>query len=234
MKTSTRTQVASRLPSLLSDDDVANPSAWINPRNKGIFLMNINKFFMLIVIACAFGTPAHAQSFSLDTSVMPDGSQFDYAFTLNYDQQGIAQALTDNIWDWSFYVDPTAPAPTDVVTPVGWQYNYDPNSGELDLYTQGPNGFGSGDFGPNVILPGDLLSGFAMTTADAPDLSVAFADDVQFNQDDALATLPTSPLAPPPSGVAVPEPSSTALAGLGLTMLTLPVMIARGRRMATQ
>ena len=114
-------------------------------------------------------------------------------------------------------MNPGTPTPTDIITPTGWQYTYDGSSGQFDFFTQGPNGFGNGDFGPDVIQPGQSLSGFGLTTPAAPDLSIAFATDEQFNQDANTATLPTQVPA------AVPEASTFAsfgallfLGGVGL------------------
>lgn len=140
----------------------------------------------------------HAQSFSVDTAVTQMADQYSYAFTLNYDQAGQVQTLTDSIYDWSFTMDLGIPTPTNVVTPTGWKYSYDATSGQFDFYTEGPNGFGNGDFGTNVILPSQSLSGFGLTTPAAPDLSIAFATDEKFNQDATTATLPTSVPAPVP------------------------------------
>jgi hypothetical protein len=146
---------------------------------------------------CSLASPSQSQSFSVGTTVAQNGGQYSYAFTLNYDQAGQVQTLTDSIYDWSFFVDPATPLPTDIKTPAGWIYSYDPASGQFDFYTEGPNGFGNGDFGPDVILPGASLSGFGLTTPAAPDQSIAFATDEQFNQDATTATLPTSiPLVP--------------------------------------
>lgn len=139
-------------------------------------------------------------------------NQYDYSFTLNYDQAGQSQTLTDPIYDWSFTVEPNTPLPTNIVSPTGWKYSYDPNSGQFDWYTEGPNGFGNGDFGPNVVQPSSSLSGFALTTPAAPDLSIAFATDEQFNQDATTATLPTAI-------AAAPEPSALAVWGSGGLLL---------------
>ena len=136
--------------------------------------------------------PAHCQSFSVGTVVTQAADQYSYVFTLNYDQMGAAQSLTDNIWDWNFYVDPSLPTPSDIMTPTGWKSTYDTSSGQVDFYTEGPNGFGSGDFGSDVLLPGHSLSGFGLTTLAAPNLSIAFVTDQQFNQDAATAILPTT------------------------------------------
>lgn len=135
---------------------------------------------------------AHAQSFSVITAVTEAADQYSYTFTLNYNQAGTAQSLTGNVWDWNFYVDPSLPTPTDIIIPTGWKSTFDASSGQVDFYTEGPNGFGSGDFGSDVLLPGQSLSGFGLTTPAAPDLSVAFATDEQFNQDATTAILPTT------------------------------------------
>jgi len=167
----------------------------------------------------ALSLPAHCQSFSVDTAVTQAADQYSYAFTLNYDQIRTAQSLTDNVWDWNFYVDPSLPTPTDIMTPTGWKSTYDTSSGHVDFYTEGPNGFGSGDFGSDVLLPGQSLSGFGLTTPAAPNLSIAFATDEQFNQDAATAILPTTQPA------AVPEFSTNrtlaVLLFLGVLFATL-------------
>lgn len=164
--------------------------------------------------------PSHSQSFSVATNAVADGANYDYQFTLTYDQSGQNPLLTDPIYDWSFSIDPTLPAPTQVLLPAGWKDIYDPTSGQFDFYTEGPNGFGNGDFGAYIIQPGQSLSGFGLTTAAAPDLSIAFATDEQFNQDAATATLPTTVPA------AVPEASTAVSLGVGL----LPLLAFAVRR----
>ena len=146
----------------------------------------------------AFLAPSHAQSFSVVTTVTQTASQYTYGFTLNYDQIGAGIGLTDPIYDWTFFIDPTLPMPTAIALPTGWKDTYDLTSGQFDFYTEGPNGFGNGDFGPNVILPGRSLSGFGLTTSAAPNLSIASATDEQFNQDSTVAMLPTTAPAPVP------------------------------------
>lgn len=158
--------------------------------------LGITIFFLLAV--CVLSPPAHSQSFSINTAVTQTASLYSYSFTLNYDQIGQVQTLTDSIYDWSFLIAPGVPPPTDITLPTGWKYSYDLISGQSDFYTEGPKGFGNGDFGPNVILPGQSLSGFGLTTPAAPDLSTAFATDEQFNQDATSATLPTAVPAPVP------------------------------------
>jgi len=163
---------------------------------------------------------AYAQSFSVGTAVTQTADRYSYVFTLNYDQAGTTQSLTDPIYDWSFSIDPALSAPTQVLLPTGWKDSYDPISGQFDFYTEGPNGFGGGDFGAYIIQPGQSLSGFGLTTAAAPDLSIAFATDEQFNQDAATATLPTTVPA------AVPEASTAVSLGVGL----LPLLAFAVRR----
>ena len=166
----------------------------------------------------------HAQSFSIDTTVTQNATQYSYAFTLNYDQAGQAQTLTDKIYDWSFSIDTSLSAPTQVLLPTGWKSTYDPTSGQFDFYTEGPNGFGNGDFGNNVIQPGQSLSGFGLTTPAAPDLSIAFATDEQFNQDATIATLPTT------TPAAVPEPSTITTFSIGALSLLLFAVRRRSKR----
>ena len=191
--------------------------------------MNRSRIRGLIVavgLLCSlFCGRSYAQSFSVATNTAPIGNSYSYAFTLNYDQAGQAQTLTDKIYDWSFSIDPSISAPTQVLLPTGWKSTYDATSGQFDFYTEGPNGFGNGDFGTNVIQPGQLLSGFGLTTPAAPDLSIAFATDEQFNQDAVTATLPTTIPA------AVPE-ASTAMS-LGLGILTLLLLTVRRRLKST-
>ena len=165
----------------------------------------------LLLLCCN----AHAQSFSVDTIVTQNATQYSYAFTLNYDQAGQVQTLTDKIYDWSFSIDPTLSAPTQVLLPTGWKSTYDATSGQFDFYTEGPSGFGSGDFGNDVIQPGQSLAGFGLTTPAAPDLSIAFATDEQFNQDAVTATLPTT------TPAAVPEPSTITTFSVGALSLLL-------------
>lgn len=165
----------------------------------------------ILAATLALSIPGHSQSFSIATSTVVNGSNYDYSFTLNYDQAGAVQGLTDPIYDWSFSIDPAASAPTQVLLPTGWKYSFDTTSGQFDFFTEGPNGFGNGDFGNDVIQPGQSLSGFGLTTPDAPDLSIAFATDEQFNQDATTAMLPTSV-------PAVPESSTIVSLGLLLAL----------------
>ncbi len=178
-----------------------------------------------ITLAATFvlSLPSHSQSFSVATSAVADGPNYDYSFTLNYDQLGQSQILTDNIYGWSFIMDPAASVPTQILLPTGWKSSFDSTSGQFDFYTEGPTGFGSGDFGPNVVQPGQSLSGFGLTTPAAPDLSIAFATDEQFNQDATIATLPTTVPA------AVPESSPAVSLGL-LLMLGLGNTLAVRKR----
>lgn len=181
---------------------------------------SLNRLFtggIILAATLALSLPSHSQSFSVATSAVVDSSNYDYSFTLNYDQAGIVQSLTDPIYDWSFTMDPAASAPTQVILPIGWNYSFDPTSGQFDFYTQGPTGFGNSDFGPNVVQPGQSLSGFGLTTPNAPDLSIAFATDEQFNQDATTATLPTTMPA------AVPEVSTWQSLGI---MVVLGGMLA--------
>jgi len=177
---------------------------------------------LTLLAAFPLSLPAHSQSFSVDTNVSQSTSLYSYAFTLNYDQAGAVQSLTDNIWDWSFDIDPSLPTPMDITTPTGWLSSYDATSGQFDFYTEGPNGAGNGDFGNYVILPGQSLSGFGLTTPAAPDSSIAFATDVQYNQDATLAILPTTVPA------AVPEVSTFASFG-ALLFLGGAGVVARRR-----
>jgi len=174
-----------------------------------------------VIAVCALSLPAYCQSFSVDTAVTQTAGQYSYAFTLNYDQTGATQSLTDNVWDWTFYVDPSLPTLTDITTPTGWKSSFDASSGQVDFYTEGPNGFGSGDFGSYVILPGQSLSGFGLTTPAAPDSSIAYATDVQYNQDAAVALLPGSVPA------AVPEASASVSLGVLLALGGVGVMARR-------
>jgi len=168
--------------------------------------------------------PSHGQSFSVDTTVTQTASQYTYAFTLNYDQAGAVQGLTNPIYDWTFYIDPNLPTPTAIALPTGWKDTYDPTSGQFDFYTEGPNGFGNGDFGPNVILAGQSLSGFGLTTPAAPDVSIASVTDELFNQDATTAMLPTSAPAP------VPEASTVLSLGLGMVGLGILAFRRRARQ----
>ena len=172
------------------------------------------------VISSLLCAPCIGQSFSVDTTTTQFNGAYDYAFTLNYDQAGQVQGLTDNIWEWSFYLDPNTPIPTDISSPIGWESLYTPETGEFDWYTEGPNGFAGGDFGTNVIISGNSLNGFQLTTPLSPDLSLATAYDEQFNSDISLAILPVAP-------AAVPEASTWQSLGSFL-LLGLP-LAARGK-----
>ena len=192
-----------------------------------VLKMNKKYYFTICVLgllSVVLIKPATAQSFSIDTLVIQNVALYNYKFTLNYDQAGQAQTLTDKIYDWSFSIDPSLSAPTQVVLPTGWKSTYDPTSGQFDFYTEGPNGFGSGDFGDNVIQPGQSLSGFGLTTPAAPDLSIAFATDEQFNQDATIATLPTT------TPAAVPEPSTITTFSIGALSLLLFAVRRRSKR----
>ena len=174
------------------------------------------------LLMCLLTSPSHSQSFSVNTAVTQAASLYGYAFTLNYDQAGQVQTLTESIYDWSFTMDAGIPAPTNIVTPTGWKYSYDATSGQFDFYTEGPTGFGSGDFGPNVIQPGQSLAGFGLTTPAAPDLSIAFAADERFNQDATTATLPTS--------VPAPVPEVTTWQSLGALLVLGGLLAVRRQR----
>ena len=177
----------------------------------------IRSFLASSLAICALALPAYSQSFSVATDVVQTDSQYNYVFTLAYDQAGQVQALADNIWNWAFYVDPSLPTPTDVTTPMGWKSTYDASSGQVDFYTEGPNGFGSGDFGSYVLLPGQSLAGFGLTTPAAPDSSVAYATDVLYNRDAALASLPGAvPVAVPEASASVSLGVLLALGGVGI------------------
>ena len=178
--------------------------------------------FSGVVIAATFALsmPSHSQSFTVSTSTIQNASTYSYLFTLNYDQAGPTLSLAAPIYDWSFDIDPSLSLPSQILVPTGWKSSYDPTSGQFDFYTEGPNGFGSGDFGNDVIQPGQSLSGFGLTTPAAPDLSIAFATDEQFNQDATIATLPTTIPA------AVPEASTATSLSLGI----LPLLLLAGYR----
>ncbi|MGV3615851.1 MAG: PEP-CTERM sorting domain-containing protein [Fimbriimonas sp.] len=119
-------------------------------------------------------------------------------------------SLTTPIWQWSFESEPGLLQPTAVSTPTGWSYNYDPESGIFQWYTEGPNGWSTGDFGSNTIPLGESLSGFRLTSPLAPDLSIAEAIDTDFNSDFSLATVPVQ---------AVPEPTTITAVALGAGIL---------------
>lgn len=169
---------------------------------------------LLCILLCG---RSFAQSFSVATNTAPIGNSYSYAFTLNYDQAGQVQALTDNIWEWSFFLDPNTPVPTDISSPTGWKYLYTANTGEFDWYTEGPNGYAMGDFGNNIITPGNSLSGYQFSSPLPPDISVATAYDQQFNTDANIATLPVTPSA-------VPEASTAISFGI------LPLLLLAGYR----
>ena len=184
--------------------------------------MSASLFSSLGMLLCV---SAFAQNFTLDTSVTPPADDlYSYSFTVNYVQDVTPGTLTDAMYDWYFSIDPSLSAPTQVVLPTGWKSTYDATSGQFDFYTEGPNGFGSGDFGNNVIQPGHSLSGFGLTTPAAPDLSIAFATDEQFNQDAVTATLPTT------TPAAVPEPSTITTFSIGALSLLLFAVRRRSKR----
>ena len=168
--------------------------------------------------------PSIAQSFSVATVTTSIGSSYNYAFALNYDQAGQVQGLTDNIWEWSFYLDPNTLIPTGISSPTGWKYLYTANTGEFDWYTEGPNGYGSGDFGNDVITPSSSLNGFQFSSPLPPDISVAMAYDQQFNSDANVATLPVAPTPVPEAGTAT---------GLGLGILPILLLTVCRRLKST-
>lgn len=137
---------------------------------------------------------ARAQAFSLSTQTTAISSGYQYAFTLNYDRVGDLQQITGPMWQWTFYLEPNSPAPTGVTSPTGWQFLYKPTTGECVWYTEGANGWGSGDYGAATLAPGGSLTGFALSTPVPPDSSMVQGYDTAMNMDAATATLPVDPL----------------------------------------
>ncbi len=166
----------------------------------------------LCLVLCSSGA-ARSQSFSISTDSNLSGDVYSYEFTVNYGQAGAGQPLIDDIWTWSFFLEPDTSEPTDIMSPTGWLHTYKPGTGELVWYTEGPNGWASGDFGNRVIRVGESLSGFRFRTPLEPGLSLAFAYDTQFNFDANAAILPTT--------LAIPEPGTWALIGCGAFNLGL-------------
>lgn len=155
---------------------------------------------------------AAAQSFIIDTDtiVLLDG--YKYSFTLKYIQDGSEGSLTEPIWSWMFSIPTDFGEPTEILSPDGWQFIYDPNYGDCTWFTEGPEGWAMGDFGNYIITPGGSLSGFSFRTPLEPAYGLAVATDTAYSEDYAIALLPQ--VAP------VPEPASIASLALGLVWIT--------------
>jgi hypothetical protein len=163
-----------------------------------------------------------AQSYSIATDIQDNGGLLQYNFTLNYDRLGEENPLTDPIWGWTFNIPTDFGEPTNVVSPEGWTFYFDPNLGDCMWYTEGPDGWMSGDFGSHTIQPGSSLGGFSLSTPLLPAFGLVTATDASFNEDYAVANLPA---------VVDPVPEPTTLVGFGV-LAGLAALRRRGSRKA--
>jgi len=93
---------------------------------------------------------------SFDLVESADGKTFN--FTLK-NVQGAA------LWEWRVGLDGDQPQPTAVSAPPGWKWDvvWSMDERAVRFWTEGPNGWASGDFGQSVIPEGGSLSGFSFT-----------------------------------------------------------------------
>ncbi len=150
----------------------------------------MNRTIATLAVCMGALVPVYAQSFSVNTSATPSSGGYLYEFTLRYDKPGDLKSLTAGIWQWSFAMAPWTPLPTAVESPVGWKYQYKPETGEFCWYTEGTNGWVAGDYGATTLPASGSLAGFRMTMPFGPQDNLAYAFDTAGNQDSNAATIP--------------------------------------------
>ena len=127
-----------------------------------------------------------------------DVSQIDGQTNYNFNLGNIG---VDPIWEWRIDLDPEGPQPTTVTAPPGWQGEvvWDVLNHYVRWYTQGENGWASGDFGTATIAQDQSLSGFGFQLAQ-PLTSCAYsATDTSLRLDGAMQQMMPSLTAAPAS-----------------------------------
>lgn len=153
----------------------------------------------IAAVACALawawnGTP---QSYRVETTTAPQngGTAYTFQLVLQAGPETDAAKLNNNIWQWGFYL-PMAPLPFDSVeTPTGWKWRFEGESGLLSFYTEGDEGWGSGDFGGFTVPMSATLNGFKLWSPFPPTESLIQAFDTNWNQETNLGNIPGAPSA---------------------------------------
>jgi hypothetical protein len=103
---------------------------------------------------------------------------------------------------WEFRIDLPASAlpPISVAAPAGWQADtvWSGISHYARWYTQGPGGWGAGDFGPGVVAPSSTLSGFRMLLAQPLEQCAFSAMDTNLRLDAGMLSMVPGVVAAPP------------------------------------
>lgn len=145
----------------------------------------------------ATSLPAIPQGYRVETTTSPLNGGTSYAFRLVFQPgpETDAVKLNNNIWQWGFHM-PMAPLAYDSVeTPTGWKWRFEGESGLFSFYTEGDDGWGTGDFGAYTVPQNGTLSGFTLWSPYQPVESVVQAFDINWNREPNLANIPGAPSA---------------------------------------
>jgi len=113
-------------------------------------------------------------------------TNYAYNFTLNND-------CGNPIWEWRIHLDPSLPFPTSVTAPSGWtgEIVQTVDGPYVRWYTQGPNGWSSGDYGNNTIPEPGSLGGFTFNIpGKIAQCAYTFTDTDMLANGDMLLTSP--------------------------------------------
>ncbi|GMV89381.1 MAG: hypothetical protein AMXMBFR81_23120 [Chthonomonas sp.] len=161
------------------------------------FHLDLTRRFLALGAALALAGTVTPQSYRVETSTSAQNGGTAYTFNLVF-QTGSepgAAVLNTNIWQWGFYL-PLAPLPFDnVEVPDGWKWKHDAETGLFSFYTEGGDGWGTGDFGLATVPMGGSRGGFKLWSPFPPTDSVVQAFDVNWNQEHNLGSIPGAPSA---------------------------------------
>ncbi|MCL5104353.1 MAG: hypothetical protein M1133_09600 [Armatimonadetes bacterium] len=143
----------------------------------------------LMTAAMASGTslaqsPASAALVGVTWDATPSATDWLISYTVTNNGQSL-------LWSFSVFCDPSAGAPTQVLSPTGWKSTVNSEDGTITWYTEGPGGWSTGDFGSSAIQPGAALSGFSIRHTAAPDYSMCCATDTSYGSAFAQVAAPS-------------------------------------------
>ena len=114
-------------------------------------------------------------------SLRPSGDNTDYNFTL-------ANVNGAPIWEWRIEFGSDAPEPVSASAPPGWEFEilYNESVKYVRWYTEGSEGWISGDFSSNTIAQGNSLAGFAVQVTARPEQCAYTVTDTDMKIDGGM------------------------------------------------